>query len=647
MRLPFKPCCALLLLSFACATARAQTAITVSGADTGRIFEGVGMLSAGASSRLLYDYPEPYRGDILDFLFKPGFGAALPQLKVEFGGDVNSTDGSELCYAHNREEFLHPRPWYFSRGYEGWLIREAKKRNPRIKVEILQWGAPGWVGGGHFYSRDNAELISDYITGLARYEGVHVDYTGIRNEVMYRISWIKELRQVLDSHGLQDVRIDAGDQWRPLNQWRIAGDVARDSVLARVVYAINAHVPEEAGFVTPPDVKRIGKPVWSGESHIKGGDWYAAADAARINNRAYPLARITRIIYWSLITSYPDYLMAPASGIMKANTPWSGHYELQPPLWMAAHVNQFAHPGWRYLDDACQVFRSKGWSVVALTDTLTHDYTLIVETMHAREPQTVHFRITGGLSDKPLHLWSSVFKQHLFSRQPDVVPEEGVFTLTVPPNSIYSLSTAGGQHKGQPAHPIPAPYDFPSSYRDNFEGDIRGKEPPYFINFHGAFEVDRDTVTGNSFLHQYSRLQGINWFKQPYPRIILGDTSWRNTDMQVDFMLPDSGCVGADCRVHDFDWQKPVAGYGFRIDDQGAWKVMRVNDSSVLARGVYRPLGARWHHLRLTARDNRLTVSVDNRLLASVTDNAFHSGILALTTGWNEAFFDNFSLERH
>lgn len=49
-------------------------------------FEGIGGLSAGASSRLLYDYPEPQRSDILDLLFKPFEGASLDILKVEIGG---------------------------------------------------------------------------------------------------------------------------------------------------------------------------------------------------------------------------------------------------------------------------------------------------------------------------------------------------------------------------------------------------------------------------------------------------------------------------------------------------------------------------------------------------------------------------------
>jgi hypothetical protein len=45
--------------------------ITLDGHRTGRTFEGIGALSAGASSRLLIDYPEPYRRQILDFLSYP------------------------------------------------------------------------------------------------------------------------------------------------------------------------------------------------------------------------------------------------------------------------------------------------------------------------------------------------------------------------------------------------------------------------------------------------------------------------------------------------------------------------------------------------------------------------------------------------
>jgi hypothetical protein len=36
-----------------------EIAVTIDGASPGRVFEGVGALSAGASSRLLIEYPEP------------------------------------------------------------------------------------------------------------------------------------------------------------------------------------------------------------------------------------------------------------------------------------------------------------------------------------------------------------------------------------------------------------------------------------------------------------------------------------------------------------------------------------------------------------------------------------------------------------
>ena len=52
----------------------AQTVIRIDRGSSGLEFEGIGAVSAGASSRLLIDYPEPYRSDILDFLFKPHFG---------------------------------------------------------------------------------------------------------------------------------------------------------------------------------------------------------------------------------------------------------------------------------------------------------------------------------------------------------------------------------------------------------------------------------------------------------------------------------------------------------------------------------------------------------------------------------------------
>ena len=105
-----------------------NSVIRLSDNNKGRLFEGIGALSAGASSKLLSDYPEEYRNQILDLLFKPKFGASLQQIKVEIGGDVNSTDATEPSHARTRDEFQNPRPGFFQRGYEWMIMTEAKKK---------------------------------------------------------------------------------------------------------------------------------------------------------------------------------------------------------------------------------------------------------------------------------------------------------------------------------------------------------------------------------------------------------------------------------------------------------------------------------------------------------------------------------------
>jgi galactosylceramidase len=49
------------------------------------------------------------------------YGAALQILKVEIGGDAQSTDGSESSHMHE------PNDENYNRGYEWWLMVEAKK----------------------------------------------------------------------------------------------------------------------------------------------------------------------------------------------------------------------------------------------------------------------------------------------------------------------------------------------------------------------------------------------------------------------------------------------------------------------------------------------------------------------------------------
>jgi len=63
-----------------------------------------GVNPSAGTYRLLHDYPEPQRTEVLDWMFKPNFGASFHRIKVEIGGDgqvcfifVVLYDPSVLC----------------------------------------------------------------------------------------------------------------------------------------------------------------------------------------------------------------------------------------------------------------------------------------------------------------------------------------------------------------------------------------------------------------------------------------------------------------------------------------------------------------------------------------------------------------------
>src|SRR5215472_11350180 len=108
------------------------THVTIDGARAGAVFQGVGAISGGGgNSRLLIEYPPAQRQQILDYLFKPGYGAALQILKLEIGGDAYATDGAEPSMEHTAGAInCHA-------GYEFWMASQAQKLNPQLQIYAL------------------------------------------------------------------------------------------------------------------------------------------------------------------------------------------------------------------------------------------------------------------------------------------------------------------------------------------------------------------------------------------------------------------------------------------------------------------------------------------------------------------------------
>ncbi len=639
----------LLLLALASPGLFGAEIITLDAASGGRVFEGFGALSAGASSKLLIDYPEPQKSEVLDLLFKPKYGASLQHLKVEIGGDVNSTCGTEPAFAHTREEFLEASPAHFARGYEGWLMVESKRRNPRILLDALQWGAPSWIGNGSFYSQDNADFLAAFHLRCRKELGVETRYQGIWNETPYDSSWIKQLRRTLDQAGAGDVLIGAADQSDPQGKWAIVGEAARDAELDRAIHAFGDHY---LSYATTEAARQTGKPLWANEDGPWTGDWYGATKIAKLLNRCYIDGRMTRVITWSLVTSYYDVLPLPRSGLMTANEPWSGHYSVDPAVWAFAHTTQFAEPGWHYVDSGCGYLEQKGASYVTLRDPVSGDYTLVVETMdssHAYSGLGRGFDVTvqlgTGFTNKPLHVWRSTY-QRQFEKIATIEPNDGRIRCRFENEALYTLSTTTGQQKGDDQLTPPESAHFPLPYAAPFDTPVEHALPKYFIDQAGVFEtVHRPDGRGGCLRQVVPRL-GIEWrhHKNFEPFTVMGDERWRDYAVEVETLLDGPGHASVIGRIQSIKQADvPPLGYWLKVDHEEAWRLLRHQDT--IAQGNTRFAPNRWHRLGLEFEGTQITARVDRKPVARVTDATYLRGLAGFGCGWQRSFFDNFTVQ--
>jgi hypothetical protein len=624
------------------------------GSKVGRTFDGIGAISGGGgNSRLLIDYPEPQRSQILDALFKPGVGASLQILKVEVGGDTNSTDGSESS--------IEPRPGRVDcgTGYEWWLMTEAKKRNPDIELYGLAWGAPGWVGGGKqtFFTRRSIRYLVSWL-GCAREHGLRIDYLGGWNERGYDAGWYERLRSALDAARYGAVKIVAAD-----DGWAVADDLAREPAFARAVDVIGVHYPCSGGAGggadscrSPTAARRSGKPLWASEggsqSFITG-----SPAMARSISRGYLDGRLTAYINWPLAAALYPNLPYPTAGLLVANQPWSGGYSLGSQLWVAAHWSQFTDPGWTFVNGASGYLRgdARNGTYVTLRAPDRSNFSTIVETTTARTVQWIRFAISGGLPTKTMQVWatdvSSADPSTWFRRLEDIQPVDGSFKLVARPGYLYTLTTTTNQRRpitaGRPGGMMSLPYS------DDFDGYETGRAAKYLSNMEGDFQIQPcGGHRGGRCVRQMVTWKPVEWLRtRATPFAILGDWRWRNYRVEVDVLVEAHGAVqliGHLGRQHGRS-PRTIDGLYLHVRDTGGWAIVAKKGrrgSSTLAHGITTPLGLhRWHRLSLGFDGPVITATIDGRQLASVRDASSTKGQIGIgTDGYQSDEFDNLSI---
>ena len=675
--------------------------ITLDIGAVGEVFDGIGGLSAGAGSRLLIDYKEPYKSQIMDMLFKPGFGASLNHFKIEIGGDINSTFGTEPSPMRTEEEYrkaveviingsTDPKlnaevEAMFKRGYEFWLASEAKKRNPDILLDGLQWGAPGWIE--NIYSQKNVDYLIMFIKGARKYWGVDFDLIGgMQNECNNaNPEYIKLLRKTLDASGLGNVKISVVDYaWNPDN---FIIELKNDPELVKAVYSYGTHyavymlVPE----VFLPDAQFArdnGLKIWNGEDNAangfeqpktKGLYLFAMANA-HIFNRSFVTHGTTMSQYCFEACAWLRTLDSVFNDCSPVNAtyPWSGYYDIAPTCWAMAHTTQFAIPGQQYLsvESGGSGSLPDGGYYVTIVDPVTGDYSLVIETYNTTETQTAMFRLKGLKTDVK-NVWVSYgnddstwfIKNNGYL---DSVFDGGAgFTLTIAPNSIVTVTSTDRGYKGGFAD-IPDKQFFPSVYEDSFEDYNIGATSRYLSDLFGAFEVVMDDdAKHNKCIEQQIAWRTLSWgfgdYDNYYPMTVIGDYDYaKECRFSVDAKIPSSASADEFIEIGGFNSAGFQLNYGprLRVRKNGEWFVydhkVHINHTpaedplkTLVAKGAIPDFdGSVWHTYRFEIDNERVTVYVDGAKLSEAASSHTLRGVY-MGSGWNKIRFDNLSIDVH
>ena len=629
------------------------------GRRVGPSFQGIGAISGGGgNSRYLVDYPPRQRRAILDELFSPHRGAALQLLKVEIGGDANSSDGSEPS--------VEQRPGHLTCrvGYELWLARQAVRRDPAIRLYGLQWSAPSWVrgpGGKLWTSRDIQYLLA--WLGCARRLGLRIAYLGGWNEHYTPDSptiesWYVALRRALDRHGYRSVTIVAADDYgtgrKP--EWAVANDMADDPAFDRAVGVIGVHDAcgaRSGGFACrgSPVARLLArtqhKLLWQSElgripnrGQILRGQGPAALARALVN--AYRGAGITATLLWPIVDAMPPGLPFSNRGLITADQPWSGHYSVSPLLYVVAHTTELTAPGWRFVKGADGLLRGSG-SYVTYERPDRREWSMVVQTSLARAPQVLRIHVSGGLP-MVARVWLTrlVGDPSIVQVLPRLRPKGDVLSLELAPGSLYTITTIQ-RAPVAPLPPDPAPHNLRLPYHPT--ADAAGMAR-FLAPMEGAFQYVGRTLT------QVAVGPPVPWTPcgGAAPYAVVGNASWSHYTVAATVALPrpvpGDRHPGALLIAGFRGFRKPCqfVGYELGVDASGAWRLVRNGpDRVLLGAGRVRP--SQRYLLRLIA-DGRLLVGfIGRRRVARLRLTAPVTGLAGLGSfSYDAVRYDRFAV---
>ncbi len=690
----------------------------------------LGAVSANNSSRLLMDYkeknPDAY-WEIMNYLFNKKTGIGLTHIKIELGSDCDSSSGTEPATMRDENEEAN-----VNRGAGFHLCADAKTINPDISIDMLRWGSPKWTGSNDTASEENmAKRFKWYKNTLdAAYDeyGLKFDYVSAdRNEIGDPdYEWIKYLRKNLDSaaqetgakYDYSQIKLIASDE---VGHFKIADEMMTDSELRDAVDVMGLHYSTWPGENALKLKKEYGKEIWYSEgtavtidpkyavnaTNASGAELDNVAKGSGLTGINGPLEIAVRVLNMYAQQDYIDkdnniikgggmtmYEFQPAVAayytgaqyvpkqLILADTPWSGHYEVQVGTYIMEHFTRFQTENMKYVDGACfgdGIAAGDGHGIgsttnnyITLADPDTGDYTMVFinDTSESRS----YYVSVSNLSkaDSPLTAWvtkgpdeGQAYDANWLKNSGTVTPENGSFTYTVEPYSIVTLTTTSGQkgyadeekseyQKDEANTNLSLPYTDDFNYSDEFLEE-RGGTPLYTCDAGGAFEVVKK-ADGSKVLQQKINVSNmpINWGGGSSPTTTLGDTEWADYSVSADVKLEpqDSKTNYAGIGLRSVGTCNGVAssnksGYWIKIAYNGTYSCLKAN--TVISEGEIRGFDvSKWYNLKISAVGNQIVFYVNNTAIFGYTDtdNPYLSGRAGFQSGYYTSEFDNLKIEK-
>ena len=706
------------------ANAEGAFSISVDGNKITKDSLRLGAISANNSSRLLMDYkeknPDAY-WEIMNYLFNKETGIGLSHIKIELGSDCDSSSGTEPATMRAENEDAN-----VNRGAGFHMCADAKTINPDISLDMLRWGSPKWTGANSVTNEENmAKRFKWYKNTLdAAYDeyGLKFDYISPdRNETSdIDVEWIKYLRKHLDSaakesgakYDYSQIKLVASDE---VGHYKIADEMMNDSELSDAVDVLGFHYSTWSSENALKLKKEFGKEIWYSEgssvtidpkyavnaTNASGKELDSVAKGKGLTGVNGPLEIAVRVLnmyaqsgstgggmtmyeFQPAVAAYYTGAQFVPKQLILADTPWSGHYEVQVGTYIMEHFTRFQTENMKYVDGACYgdgIAAGDGHGIgsttnnyITLADPKTGDYTMVFVNDTSNE-RTYNVSVSNlNKANSPLTAWvtkgpdvGQAYDANWLKNSETITPENGNFTYTVEPYSIVTLTTTTGQkgyddeekssyQKSETDTNLSLPYTDDFNYSDEFIKE-RGGTPLYTCDAGGAFEVVKKS-DGSKVLKQKidSSSTPFTWGGGSSPTTTFGDTEWADYSVSADVKLDtrqqasDYNFAGVGLRsvgTCDIVSTSNKSGYWISLAQSGKYQCLKAN--TVLSEGTVRGFDAnKWYNLKVSAVSNEIVFYVNNTAIFGYTDkqNPYLSGRAGLYSSYYLSEYDNLRIEK-